>query len=991
MRPFKHKPIDLEGHIFRLLRVLKGSSGNVRCEIFDAYLGDRGAVKYEALSYTWGGLSKAYDVEVNGRTMAVTHNLLSALLSLRSSHQDRILWIDAICIDQDNDKERGHQVRQMGSIYAKAEQVLVWLGPATLCTDVVFDSMFRFETETARQDIMGFGYQLAMPQQAEGFSDLLTRAWFDRVWIIQEVANARAIRVICGAKSVSALTFTRFLKFHGVKTSLHRQAVLDLMPGRHRNHFRWTRNHDLYTLLKKFRGSKASDQRDKIFALLGISSDRCITGFPVPDYEKSEVEIVQKTIVFLLQLPSEAERCDYAPAWTLAEFMQHLDDLPNRTCFWAAENGNEAVVKLLLDKRKANPNFRNNQGQTPLLRAVEAGHMTIVRLLIGSGKTDLNVRNQQGLTPLPLATRFGNQRTIDLILESRKLDVNAQDPDGKSSLLSLTESGHQDIIEFILGGTTEVFPRDGYEMASLRLPTKTGHQKIVEPLSEGKVDVNTRDWYGRTPLLLAAKNGNQKIVELLLNRKAKVNTQDRDGQTPLLVAAKNGHKKIVELILDTNAVDTEVRDVDGWNSLWRAAMEGLEATVCTLLRIKAASASKPAHRISLETERKIALELMEMHKKGFHFEEDQRQLVPLAFAAECDNMTLFKLFLEVSAVDIERLYIRNTLLIQWAAENRRPTVVKLLLDTLRVDLTPQDTWVQTLLQWAAENADSTTIGHLVATGHADALFKASDCRNMIEYAITMGHKVVVDLLLKSGSMHHLGEKQLLSIALDTGGPDVFRHILNTWNIDINRYGEMALRALMSTKHKANGEVYAAKVEVLLEHPGFKMHWIDSKDAWSRTPLHRAAKDGLAAIVRVLIDTKSANVNNRDIHGTTPFSLAARIGHADVVKVLLETQNVDVNTRDGNGLTSLSLALQHVEVMRLLLKTENIDVSIRNYDGETLLAQAAKRGFTNVVALMLETDRFDVNSRDEYGLTPLSRAKLMGRVEVVKVLEKHGAS
>ncbi|KAH6614249.1 heterokaryon incompatibility protein-domain-containing protein, partial [Boeremia exigua] len=295
MNQFRHKPINLEGYSIRLLRLCKADFGNVQCELIHAYLDDKNIMEYEALSYTWGGSYKAHDVEVDGGMMAVTQNLSLALRSLRKSNEDRILWVDAICIDQENDEEKGHQVSQMGSIFAKAAQVLIWLGPATPETNLVFREISKLT-----------------PDQKEGLNDLLSRPWFERVWIIQEVANAKRARVVCGAESVLARTFALFSFLSEISPSQHCQAIMDVMPGPTREYSWWTENHDLNTLLLKFRGSQASEPRDKICALLGISSDRATKGFPVPNYTKSEVEVVQDTVAFLLQLPTGMEGSSYS-------------------------------------------------------------------------------------------------------------------------------------------------------------------------------------------------------------------------------------------------------------------------------------------------------------------------------------------------------------------------------------------------------------------------------------------------------------------------------------------------------------------------------------------------------------------------------------------------------------------------------------------------------------------------------------------------------
>jgi hypothetical protein len=143
---FKYKAIDLEGPAIRLARLMKGDDGPIQCQLFEAWLHrPEGVVDYVALSYAWGGIETPYEIMINGSRKAVTKNLYLALRYLRSRKQDRILWIDAICTDQDNDQERGHQVRQMTSIYSQAERVIIWLGLATPDTDFIMHFMKQLE------------------------------------------------------------------------------------------------------------------------------------------------------------------------------------------------------------------------------------------------------------------------------------------------------------------------------------------------------------------------------------------------------------------------------------------------------------------------------------------------------------------------------------------------------------------------------------------------------------------------------------------------------------------------------------------------------------------------------------------------------------------------------------------------------------------------------------------------------------------------------
>lgn len=242
MSVFKYEPIDLERPAFRLLRLFKGAVGDdIECELFQAWLQGDSVIPYEALSYTWGSTEMTEHIKIDGRTLGVTKNLYWALQYLRSQDIDRILWVDAVCINQSNNQERGHQVQQMGNIYSQANQVIFWLGPATYEIRVLMDSLKQLEEESIKhacgnwkltdmrwmnlwsavQLILKDLYSGIVTKQRVGMEMLLKRSWFRRVWILQEVANANIAVVCTGTRSVSARIFALTPSLMGVQPEPH--------------------------------------------------------------------------------------------------------------------------------------------------------------------------------------------------------------------------------------------------------------------------------------------------------------------------------------------------------------------------------------------------------------------------------------------------------------------------------------------------------------------------------------------------------------------------------------------------------------------------------------------------------------------------------------------------------------------------------------------------------------------------------------------------
>ncbi|KAK8022697.1 HET-domain-containing protein [Apiospora rasikravindrae] len=97
----------------------------IECELIEAFFDVDFVPDYEAVSYTWGSADNPRAISVDGSKFLVTYNLWSLLHDIRYQSEDRILWIDAICIDQANDRERGHQVQQMDRIYRFAQRVIL--------------------------------------------------------------------------------------------------------------------------------------------------------------------------------------------------------------------------------------------------------------------------------------------------------------------------------------------------------------------------------------------------------------------------------------------------------------------------------------------------------------------------------------------------------------------------------------------------------------------------------------------------------------------------------------------------------------------------------------------------------------------------------------------------------------------------------------------------------------------------------------------------
>lgn len=210
MPSYRYRPLP-PGYI-RLLRLHPNQDEHapIQCELLHYPLSGsrKGTHLYEALSYYWGPPEKTRVVSTEAGSLLVTENLHAALCRLRDSFLERIIWADAICIDQEDAEEKGCQVQLMAEIYARASRVIVWLEETTgdhqlhsgsqddsyeaiQATSLAagesptgFDSEEDSE-EDVEADSKEDGEEDSEEKKLQAVVKLLNRAWFRRIWVCQ--------------------------------------------------------------------------------------------------------------------------------------------------------------------------------------------------------------------------------------------------------------------------------------------------------------------------------------------------------------------------------------------------------------------------------------------------------------------------------------------------------------------------------------------------------------------------------------------------------------------------------------------------------------------------------------------------------------------------------------------------------------------------------------------------------------------------------------
>ncbi|KAM5347795.1 hypothetical protein ACJ41O_007619 [Fusarium nematophilum] len=265
----------------RLLTLYPGEGDDpIQCSLSPASLSS--PLEYDAISYTWadesGNQERDSFVLLGGVQFPVTSNCTAALRRVRRRGTSRPIWVDAICIDQEKDLERNHQVRLMPQIYARAQSVLIYIGEPTLSETELL--VFLEYGADAGADWLHFNRAL---------QTLFTRRWFSRVWVLQEVILSSEALLLFGTFTLPWSSFqVSRLKERGI---LGLDNDLNWLPPILRiQPTRYTEPGELVKLLDLVRSSHASDPRDKVFAVLGFLLNAEADGL-VADYTKSTREV----------------------------------------------------------------------------------------------------------------------------------------------------------------------------------------------------------------------------------------------------------------------------------------------------------------------------------------------------------------------------------------------------------------------------------------------------------------------------------------------------------------------------------------------------------------------------------------------------------------------------------------------------------------------------------------------------------------------------
>ena len=316
---------ELRPSDFRLIRIHPAKITTIRCSIEHASL--KRPPKYVAISYAWGDIGDTKEIQIDGIPIRITTSLHGALEALRQKSGSVLVWADFVSIDQHNREEKMNQVQLMATIYARAESVAIWLGPegdnSSMALEFLREAAHFSDSTDDMRTLIASRY---WKRQVAATVSLFERDYWRRLWVVQEVLNAKTIWVYCGSSPKvhwdEYLLASRAFRRH--KPDLEYYFPAGIIDGKHytvsKNRQTFSNvlvkqgpqtftdlksliglgGHRLHEALRRCREKLTADPKDKLYGILGILAEEVREYLPA-DYSLSVREVYTSIVDFIVR------------------------------------------------------------------------------------------------------------------------------------------------------------------------------------------------------------------------------------------------------------------------------------------------------------------------------------------------------------------------------------------------------------------------------------------------------------------------------------------------------------------------------------------------------------------------------------------------------------------------------------------------------------------------------------------------------------------
>jgi hypothetical protein len=307
---------DLEPNEFRFVYLQASVTGPIVCELCSTYLNDVPVDEvqtirkfdFEALSYVWGTQKDPPIIQLNRTPFHVTQNLFDALHQLRFYDRTRVLWVDALCIDQTDVTEKNTQVRLMHRVCTQAKQVIGWLGleddSSSHVMRIAHESSEYYGSKESKRWLNGRD----VLKNLTALTEFLQKDYWSRLWVVQEIGLAARVLWVCGTDSIDDDIMNHFQEQF---LFLYENEPAKLLAAQNRSSEAWYLHESnqrgpisLFppglSMALALRQTKCADLRDRVYGMCSLF-DPSVQQLLAIDYSPNVVDVfINATMAFLL-------------------------------------------------------------------------------------------------------------------------------------------------------------------------------------------------------------------------------------------------------------------------------------------------------------------------------------------------------------------------------------------------------------------------------------------------------------------------------------------------------------------------------------------------------------------------------------------------------------------------------------------------------------------------------------------------------------------
>lgn len=646
----------------------------------------------------------------------------------------------------------------------------------------------------------------------------------------------------------------------------------------------------------------------------------------------------------------------------------------------AAAGDADGVLAMLLDEgAEVEADSLDWDRTTPLIAAAGGGHLKVVELLVERG-ADPAGADKDGVTALMEAAAKGDLPVVAYLCD-RPLEIDQTASSGATALWLAAGEGRTEVVRHLLehGADPRVSRDDG--ISATMAACVGGHLPVVEALLDAGADVEERDGDQVTPLMNAAENGSLPLIEVLLGHGADAGAMSDSGFTPLIVAAAGGHLDVCKLFVEREKVDVNAMHESGVSALMYAAAGGHAEVVGYLV---ARGADVNAVHVQggsalMEAATAGGLDVMKVLVEAgadYHI-KDNDAVTPLMSAASQGHLNVTEYLVGEKGVGPDARANSGGTALMFAAGGGHLQVCKYLLEK-GVDVNAAAIATPEYLN---------QINEAIAAGNTDVEPHTNGVTSLMVAALG-GHSEVVKLLLEHGADPTMVDENggtALENALKVKDIEAAQALVEAGASPDIRYEDdegKKHNPLLDALHDKNEGFATALVQ--------KGAPTGQKDRRGRTALVLAAEAGLASTVAALLareDLAPEDLDAETKEGETALLRAAHQGHAEVVSLLVHHPGAKLHKRDKDGSNALMIAALrgHLGVVKVLLG-KGFQVNRQNKQGHTAL-MFANHGRSQARALLSSYgDYLEAGRNSTLAIQELYE----NHDDIVNILLRHGA-